>query len=133
MILGILGFALVTAILYVWGLRRSMTQSADLERILLSKSAGKVVHYLKGHDQIDLAQMALEDDRLRRLIAGRCLLHDDDVPGLVLMRFQAPLLRERHAPVADGLGVPGPVGNGAHLLEKPEHTAGFQMLQNAHS
>ena len=58
MILGILAFALVTAILYVWGLRRSMTQSADLERILLSKSAGKVVHYLKGHDQIDLAQMA---------------------------------------------------------------------------
>lgn len=58
MILGILGFALATAILYVWGLRRSMTQSADLERILLSKSAGKVVHYLKGHDQIDLAQMA---------------------------------------------------------------------------
>ena len=49
MILGILGFALVTAILYVWGLRRSMTQSADLERILLSKSAGKVVHYLKVH------------------------------------------------------------------------------------
>ena len=36
MILGILGFALVTAILYVWGLRRSMTQSADLERILLT-------------------------------------------------------------------------------------------------
>ncbi len=58
MILGILAFALVTAVLYVWGLRRSMTQGADLERILLSKSAGKVVHYLKSHDQIDLAQMA---------------------------------------------------------------------------
>ena len=41
MILGILGFALVTAILYVWGLRRSMTQSADLERILLSKAPEK--------------------------------------------------------------------------------------------
>ena len=62
-ILGILAFALVTAVLYVWGLRKSVTQSADLERILLSKSAGKVIHYLKSHDQIDLAQMA-------RLCAG---------------------------------------------------------------
>ena len=57
-ILGILLFAAAVAVLYVWGLKKSMTQSADLERILLSKSAGKVVHYLKGHDQIDLAQMA---------------------------------------------------------------------------
>ena len=63
MILGILAFALVTAVLYVWGLRKSMTQSADLERILLSKSAGKVVHYLKSHDSVDLARMA-------RLCAG---------------------------------------------------------------
>ena len=32
MILGILLFAAVTAILYVWGLRKSMTQAANLER-----------------------------------------------------------------------------------------------------
>ena len=31
MILGILLFAAATAILYVWGLRKSMTQAADLE------------------------------------------------------------------------------------------------------
>lgn len=58
MILGIAAFALVTAVLYVWGLRKSMTQSADLERILLSKSAGKVVHYLKKNEEISLSQMA---------------------------------------------------------------------------
>ena len=43
-ILGILAFAVVIAVLYVWGLKKSYTQSADLERILLSKSAGKVVN-----------------------------------------------------------------------------------------
>lgn len=57
-VLGILVFALVTAVLYVWGLKKSLTQSADLERILLSKSAGKVVHYLKGHSDISLSQIA---------------------------------------------------------------------------
>lgn len=41
-VLGILLFALATAVLYVWGLRKSMTQEADLERILLNKCAGTV-------------------------------------------------------------------------------------------
>lgn len=58
MILGIAAFALVTAVLYVWGLRKSMTQTADLERILLSKSAARVVHYLKKNEEISLSQMA---------------------------------------------------------------------------
>lgn len=57
-ILGILAFAVVIAVLYVWGLKKSYTQSADLERILLSKSAGKVVNYLKKHEEITLSQMA---------------------------------------------------------------------------
>ena len=57
-ILGILAFAVVIAVLYVWGLKKSYTQGADLERILLSKSAGKVVHYLKKHEEITLSQMA---------------------------------------------------------------------------
>ena len=78
-------------------------------------------------------QVPLEDHRFGGLIARGGLLDDDDVVALVLMILQAPLFGKGHAPVADGLGVPGPVGNGAHLLEKPEHTAGFQMLQNAHS
>lgn len=57
-ILGILAFAVVIAVLYVWGLKKSYTQSADLERILLSKSAGKVVNYLKKNEEITLSQMA---------------------------------------------------------------------------
>lgn len=57
-ILGILVFAVVVAVLYVWGLKKSYTQSADLERILLNKSAGKVVHYLKENEEISLSQMA---------------------------------------------------------------------------
>ena len=42
-VLGILLFALATAVLYVWGLRKSMTQEEDLERVLLNKCAGTVV------------------------------------------------------------------------------------------
>ena len=57
-ILGILLFAAAVAVLYVWGLKKSMTQSADLERILLSKSAGKVVNYLKKNGEVTLSQMA---------------------------------------------------------------------------
>ena len=57
-ILGILAFAVVIAVLYVWGLKKSYTQGADLERILLSKSAGKVVNYLKKNEEITLSQMA---------------------------------------------------------------------------
>ena len=57
-ILGILAFAVVIAVLYVWGLKKSYTQSAYLERILLSKSAGKVVNYLKKNEEITLSQMA---------------------------------------------------------------------------
>lgn len=57
-ILGILAFAVVIAVLYVWGLKKSYTQSADLERILFSKSAGKVVNYLKKNQEITLSQMA---------------------------------------------------------------------------
>ena len=51
-VLGILLFALATAVLYVWGLRKSMTQEADLERILLNKCAGTVVKYLRKQEKI---------------------------------------------------------------------------------
>ena len=41
MILGILAFALATAVLYVWGLHKSITQRSDLEYILLSSDVGE--------------------------------------------------------------------------------------------
>ena len=40
-------FAIITAILYAWGLRNELRQVEDLERRLLSKSASKVIKYLK--------------------------------------------------------------------------------------
>lgn len=64
-ILGIALFALVTAVLYVWGLKKSVTQSADLQRILLSKSAASVVNYLKKHGTIDEAEIARQITGIR--------------------------------------------------------------------
>ena len=58
MILGILAFALATAVLYVWGLHKSITQRSDLEHILLSKGSQKVVHRLKRQQSISLEEMA---------------------------------------------------------------------------
>ena len=66
-ILGILLFALVTAVLYVWGLRRSMTRQQDLERILLSKSAARVIRYLKKNPVITQKEMA---NQIRGMKAG---------------------------------------------------------------
>lgn len=57
-VLGILLFALVTAILYVWGLRKSMGQSADLTRILMNRCGNKVVGFLKKHDTVTEAEVA---------------------------------------------------------------------------
>ena len=47
-IIGILAFAVVTAVLYVWGLKKSFSQAEELEKILLSKGASRVIKYLKG-------------------------------------------------------------------------------------
>lgn len=58
MILGILLFAAATAILYVWGLRKSMTQAADLEQALLRKCAARVLAYLKQHPSISQKEIA---------------------------------------------------------------------------
>ena len=60
-VLGILLFALATAVLYVWGLRKSMTQEADLERILLNKCAGTVVKYLRKHGKITQNRIRVQD------------------------------------------------------------------------
>ena len=59
-ILGILMFAAVTAILYVWGLRKSMFQGEDLTRILLNRCGNKVIKYLRKHGTITKKQMAKE-------------------------------------------------------------------------
>lgn len=52
-IIGIFLFAIVTAILYLWGLKKSATQAQDLERILLSKCAHKIMRSMKQKPLID--------------------------------------------------------------------------------
>lgn len=44
---GILLFALATAVLYVWGLRKSAMQGQDLKKRLQNKCAGMIVKELK--------------------------------------------------------------------------------------
>lgn len=60
---GILAFAAVTAVLYLWGLRKSMGQPEDLRRILTGKCAGRVVRYLKRNGTITDAEIV-------RLVTG---------------------------------------------------------------
>ncbi|MCQ2442607.1 MAG: hypothetical protein MJ077_05725 [Oscillospiraceae bacterium] len=62
-LLGILLFALATAILMVWGMRKSYFEKQTLMNMLLSKSAEKVMHYLKSHDNITEPEM-------RKLVEG---------------------------------------------------------------
>lgn len=57
-ILGIALFALVTAILYVWGLRKSVGQGEDLARILLSRCGNKVIKHLKAHGTVTEQEVA---------------------------------------------------------------------------
>lgn len=59
-VLGIFMFAVVTAVLYVWGLRKSMFQGEDLTRILLNRCGNKVVKYLRKHETITDAEIARE-------------------------------------------------------------------------
>lgn len=59
-IVGILLFALVTAILYIWGLRKSMEQGSDMAHILLNRCGNKVVKYLRKHGTITKKQIAKE-------------------------------------------------------------------------
>ena len=57
-ILGVLLFAVATAILYAWGLGKSMDQKTDLARNLLSACGSKVVRYLNKNDTITVKEVA---------------------------------------------------------------------------
>ncbi len=62
-ILGILAVAVITAGLYIWGLRKSMGQQQDLNRRLLSACGSRVVKALK-------KQPAITEDEVAALIKG---------------------------------------------------------------
>lgn len=57
-ILGILLFAIAAAILYVWGLKKSMNQKEDLERRLMSACGSRVVKHLKKHGTVTKSEIA---------------------------------------------------------------------------
>ena len=57
-ILGILLFAIITAILYVWGLKKSVGQMEDLNRSLMSACGSRVVKYLKKHGTVTRNEVA---------------------------------------------------------------------------
>lgn len=54
---GILMFALVTAVIYVWGLRKSVGQQERMATLLLVGCKNKVVKYLKSHDSISVKEI----------------------------------------------------------------------------
>lgn len=60
MIVGILLVAIATAILYVWGLKKSLTQKDDLIQILSLKGERKVIQFLKKNNQITCTQVEKE-------------------------------------------------------------------------
>ena len=63
-ILGILLFAAAGAILYAWGLKKSMDQREDLQRSLMSACGSRVVKHLKKHGTVTKAEIAVLVDGL---------------------------------------------------------------------
>ena len=57
-IIGIAMFALATAVLYVWGLKKSMGQQDDMTRALLHACGSKVLRYLKKHKTVSQGEIA---------------------------------------------------------------------------
>lgn len=60
---GVLLFALVTAVLMVWGMRKAYFQKETLAKMLMSKAAAKVMGYLKDH-------AAVTEAEIRTLVTG---------------------------------------------------------------
>ena len=56
-IVGVLLFAAVTAVLYAWGLKKSLGQQADMTRALLNACGSQVLKYLKTHDSITVREV----------------------------------------------------------------------------
>ncbi len=50
-------FACISAVLYAWGLKRSLSQQDDLKRILIQKASARVIKYLKKNGAISMSEM----------------------------------------------------------------------------
>lgn len=67
-VIGVLLFACISAVLYVWGLKKSVRQQDDLTRILICKASVRVVKYLQRNGAISMAEMERQVANVR---AGR--------------------------------------------------------------
>lgn len=56
--IGILLFAIATAVLYAWGLSKSVRQQQDMTRNLLHACGSRVVKYLKKHETVTEKEIA---------------------------------------------------------------------------
>lgn len=56
-IIGILLFALITAILYMIGLKKKMGEDQDLARKLLNNASLKVIDYLKAEEEANIGDI----------------------------------------------------------------------------
>ena len=59
-IIGIVLFAVVTMILYGWGIVKQKNQTSDLMNLLFSKGQDKIKKYLKQHEYVTISQVASE-------------------------------------------------------------------------
>lgn len=57
-ILGIVLFAIAAAILYIWGLKKSMNQQEDLNRRLMSACGSRVLKHLKKSGTVTKTEVA---------------------------------------------------------------------------
>ena len=56
-IIGIALFAIVTMILYGWGIVKQKNQTSDLMNLLFSKGQDKIKKYLKQHEYVTISQV----------------------------------------------------------------------------
>ena len=108
---GILLFAFVTAVLVLWGMRKAYFQRETLTKMLLSKSADRVMQYLKTHDSITEPQM-------RTLVEGIKASEFHSRNRAVAQADQAFTMRLIEAMLHDGLIEP--VKEGRNLYRKKE-------------
>lgn len=66
-IIGILLFAVATAVLYAWGIWKSVRQKTDLSQMLYSKAAKKVKKYLEKNGEITFSEI---QNQVRDIKAG---------------------------------------------------------------
>lgn len=109
LILGILAVAVITALLYLWGLKKSMSKTEDLDRILLGKSADRVIRFLKKNSVITEKEVAIEVKGVRAGLfwsKDRAEVQDPEKFAPKLLRYMVEQQRLES------------VGNGKYRLRK---------------